>query len=75
MSTLAEYIEGRREQIVQRWVDDLVQRTASQALDRETLVDSMREFLDQLVEALKETNEGGVHLAHPPGGGDRPRAR
>lgn len=62
MSTVADVIAARREQIVQRWADVLVGAIFPRALDRETVIDSLREFLDEMAARLR-----GEHAARRAG--------
>jgi hypothetical protein len=59
VSQLGDFIEAERERIVQRWADQLYATTAPTSLNREDVIDSAREMLDELVTALR--GEDGFH--------------
>jgi len=59
VSQLADFIEAERERIVQQWADQLYATTAPASLNREDVIDSAREMLDELVIALRR--EDGFH--------------
>jgi signal transduction histidine kinase len=61
---LAEVIEARREEITQRWADQLFATGVPESLAREAVIDSMREFLTELAEALRR--EQGFHQHSQP---------
>lgn len=54
MSQLADMLDDQREEIVQRWVDKLFSTGVPESVKREDVIDSMRDFLDELAEALRE---------------------
>lgn len=53
MSTLADVLERRAENIVQRFADSLYQSIASKALDRDAVIDSLREFLHEVIHGIR----------------------
>jgi signal transduction histidine kinase len=53
MSVLADVIDAQREAITQRWADRLIDTMMPRALDREAVIDSMREYLAQLTARLR----------------------
>lgn len=53
MSKLADFIEAKREHITQRWADQVFETTAPASLDREGVIDSLREYLDELATGLR----------------------
>lgn len=57
MSGLAEFIESKNEEIVQRWADGLYQSAVPESLARDEVIDSLREFLDELASALRREGE------------------
>jgi len=59
VSQLADFIEAEREHISQRWADQLFATTAPASLDREDVIDSLREFLDEIATGLRR--EAGLH--------------
>ncbi|MBN1203742.1 MAG: sensor histidine kinase [Myxococcaceae bacterium] len=64
---LADFIEGQREEITQRWVEQLFATAAPASLGREEVIDSLREFLGELTTGLRQ--EYGLpqhtHVAGP----------
>jgi len=59
VSQLGDFIEAEREHLTQRWVDQLFATTAPDSLNREDVIDSLREFLDEIIAALRR--EQGFH--------------
>ena len=59
MSQLGDFIQAEREHITQRWVDQVFATTAPDSLNREDVIDSLREFLDEISAALRR--EQGFH--------------
>ena len=53
MTTLAEVLDEHIEEIVQRFADRLYQSIAATALEREAVIDSLRDFLKELVGGLR----------------------
>lgn len=51
--TLAELVESKREEIVQRWIDSVRPPLAVESLPRALLVDSLPDVIDGLVQALQ----------------------
>src|SRR5690606_2962545 len=54
MSTLSALIRSSEEKIAQRWADRLIETMVTGSLDREDVIDSLREFLRELERALAE---------------------
>lgn len=54
MSALADMIDGRQEEIVQKWVDHLFATDVPRSLQREEVIDSLRQFLTEISRALRE---------------------
>lgn len=52
-SHVGDFIEANREGIVQRWADQIFATTAPTSLPRAAAIDSGREFLDTLAQALR----------------------
>ena len=59
MSQLADMMERRREDIAQRWADQLYTVGVPESVKREDVIDNLREFLTELVEGLRR--EHGFH--------------
>jgi signal transduction histidine kinase len=59
VSTLADVLEGRAETIVQRFADALYQSIASTALDREAVIDSLRDFLHEMIDGVRADQDQG----------------
>jgi signal transduction histidine kinase len=57
VSTLAQLLERNRENLAQRFADRASTEVASRALDREQLIDSLRDFIDEIARAVG--GEGG----------------
>jgi signal transduction histidine kinase len=53
MSSLADLIDGRTEEIVNRFADRIYASAAAVSLPREEIIDSLREFLAELSAALR----------------------
>jgi signal transduction histidine kinase len=56
---LAKVLETRAEDIAQRFADRLYQSIASTALDRDTVIDSLRDFLHEIVAGLRADETDG----------------
>jgi signal transduction histidine kinase len=59
VSQLADMMERQREEIAQRWADQLYAVGVPESVKREDVIDNMREFLSELVEGLR--TEQGFH--------------
>jgi hypothetical protein len=59
VSQLAEFLEARREAITQRWADMLFATGVPPSVDREAVIDNLRDFIDELTAALRR--EQGFH--------------
>lgn len=57
MSQLANVIQARREDISQRWADQLFDEGVPESVQREDVLDSVREFLDAITAGLR-TDQG-----------------
>ena len=53
MSQLADILETRRDEVVERWSDQLFATGMPESLQREDVIDNMRPFLDELIEELR----------------------
>jgi signal transduction histidine kinase len=57
MSALTDLIARKREAIAQRFAEQLYQTSAASSLPREHVIDSLRDFLDELATALRRAEE------------------
>lgn len=57
MATLADVLEARAEEIVQRFADRLYESIASTSLKREDVIDSLREFLGEVISGIRADQE------------------
>jgi signal transduction histidine kinase len=72
MSELANVLDAQRERITQRWADRLIATMLPRSLDREAVIDSVREYLAQLARRLRREEPAaadrpdadGVAVAH-----------
>lgn len=64
VSTLARLLRDHRERVVQRWLQLVMARGSTAALDPEVVIDSLREFLDEVAQAAEddELEPGSVRL-------------
>jgi signal transduction histidine kinase len=53
VATLADVLEARSEEIVQRFAERLYESIASTALRREDVIDSLKDFLQELIEGIR----------------------
>jgi len=56
---LADVLESRAEEIVQRFADRLYQIVASRALDRDDVIDSLRGFLHEVIQGIRADQQSG----------------
>ena len=57
VATLADVLEARAEEIVQRFADRLYESIASTSLKREDVIDSLREFLGEVISGIRADQE------------------
>jgi signal transduction histidine kinase len=62
VSQLADIIEARRDEVVQRWSDHLFATGVPESIRREDVIDTMRPFLDELIEGLRREHGFQQHL-------------
>lgn len=60
--TLADWVESRRAEIIQRWIDSVRPPLAIESLPRELLVDSLPEFIDEMLAILRGGEARGEGL-------------
>jgi hypothetical protein len=65
VSPLADVLEAKCEEITQGWADKLFAAGVPESIHREDVIDSMREFLAELAEALRR-EQGFQQHAQPP---------
>jgi hypothetical protein len=53
VSQLAEIIEARRDEVAQRWADQLFSTGVPKSLRREDVIDNLQPFLDEILEGLR----------------------
>jgi signal transduction histidine kinase len=56
---LADFIEARREEITQEWVEQLFATDVPPSLEREDVINNLRDYLNELVRGLRE--DLGLH--------------
>jgi len=59
VASLADVLQARRDEIVGRFADRLYQLIASSALRREDVIDSLAEFLDEVIAGIRADQERG----------------
>src|SRR3569623_2512329 len=56
---LADVLEARSKEIVQRFAERLYESIASRALNREDVIDSLNQFLDEVVHGIRSDQRSG----------------
>jgi len=59
VASLADVLEERSDEIVQRFADRLYESIASTSLDREDVIDSLNQFLHEVVRGIRADREAG----------------
>ncbi|HEY8927400.1 MAG TPA: HAMP domain-containing sensor histidine kinase [Polyangia bacterium] len=59
MAALADVLQARRDEIVERFADRLYQLIASSALRREDVIDSLGDFLDEVIAGIRVDQQRG----------------
>jgi signal transduction histidine kinase len=59
VARLADVLQARRDDIVQRFADRLYELIASTALRRDDVIDSLSDFLDELIDGIRADQERG----------------
>lgn len=62
VSKLAEIIEARREEVVQRWSDHLFATGVPESIHRADVIDNMKPFLDELIQGLRREQGFQQHV-------------